>query len=155
MTEVLDAVVANGGFSWPQLYTRSASYDIRDPRPPDKCAQWLRSRCGNLDNSTLMYEFTKRTFHSPFPLPAVTEDVASFLLVRGPHAYIGYGWIGCNESSDAYPRPPELDVDYGVPLDARCKETGAGTRVFTREWSKASVQMDCNKWQGTIKMKET
>jgi hypothetical protein len=34
-----------------------------------------------------------------------------------------------------------------------CKETAAGSGIFTREWSKATVSMDCNKWEGKITMK--
>jgi hypothetical protein len=36
-----------------------------------------------------------------------------------------------------------------------CVETGSNTGIFTREWSKASVSMDCNKWEATITMKKT
>lgn len=35
-----------------------------------------------------------------------------------------------------YPRPAAMEVDYGRPKDAICKETSAG--VFTREWTKAT-----------------
>lgn len=52
-----------------------------------------------------------------------------------------------------YLRPPEMDVDYGVPQDEYCKETAAGSGVFTREWTKASVQIDCKSWTPTITMK--
>lgn len=42
-----------------------------------------------------------------------------------------------------YQRPPELELDYGMPTE-QCHETGEGTGVFQREWTKASVAMDCN-----------
>jgi hypothetical protein len=45
-----------------------------------------------------------------------------------------------------------MDADYGVPL-SHCVETARGSGVFTREWSKATTTIDCNKWEGTIKMK--
>ena len=38
-----------------------------------------------------------------------------------------------------------LHADYGEP-SGRCQETASGSGVFTREWSKATVQMDCNSW---------
>ena len=72
------------------------------------------------------------------------EHLASFLLMRGPYAWIGYAWVGC---SKAYVRPKALDTDYGVPV-GECEETSSG--VFEREWSKATVKMDCNSWEGTI-----
>ena len=106
-----------------------------------------------------MYEFTRRTFADAFPLPAPVQDIAQFLLVRGPYAYIGYGWMGCvgadgfvtGNTSKGYFRPPELEVDYGTPEDAVCAETVPGSSgVFKRKWSKADVAMDCNTWEATI-----
>lgn len=59
-------------------------------------------------------------------------------------SWFGYGFQGC---SKPYYRPPELDVDYGTPLGL-CTEGKAG--VFTREWTRAQVAMDCNSYQATI-----
>ena len=77
----------------------------------------------------------------------LAEHLASFLLMRGPYAWIGFAWVGC---SQPYVRPKALDTDYGTPTSL-CKETSPG--VFEREWTKATVAMDCNKWQGEIRMK--
>lgn len=159
---VHDAVVKNDGFAWPLLTQRSASLDLDDPRP--KCKAFLRSHCKpgyhNSSTETLMYEFTKKQFHDSFPLPFVQQDVAQFLLIRGAYAYIGYAWLGCIHPDgfvqgntpgwEGYPMPPELKKDYGVPVDADCRETGDDTGVFVREWSKASVQMDCGTYRATI-----
>ena len=116
-----------------------------------------------MENKTLLFEFTRKTFHDSFPLPYVLEDVAQFLLVRQEYAYIGYSWMGCVKPNgfvqgnatgwEGYPRPKEVDADYGVPVDATCKETAEGTGVFTREWSKATATMNCNTYTGTIKIK--
>ena len=51
------------------------------------------------------------------------------------------------------PVPPEFDLDYGEPIHKVCKETVPHSGVFTREWSKASVKMDCATWTPTITMK--
>ena len=45
------------------------------------------------------------------------------------------------------PLPPELAMDVGEPLGL-CKEEGEG--VFTREWSKVKVSLDCGKFVGSI-----
>lgn len=93
----------------------------------------------------------------------VTADVAQFLLVRQEYAYIGYSWMGCIQPNgfvgkdrtagwEGYPRPTELEVDYGVPVDKICAETGEGTGIYTRKWSKATASMDCNGYTGTITM---
>ena len=34
-----------------------------------------------------------------------------------------------------------------------CKETAARSGVFTREWTKASIKMDCTSYTADIKMK--
>ena len=53
-----------------------------------------------------------------------------------------------------YEFPPALNADYGVPTGL-CTETAPNSGVFTRDWTKASVKMDCNAYKGTITMKET
>ncbi len=35
------------------------------------------------------------------------QDLANFLLLRGPYAWLGYSWVGC---SVKYARPPEMDM---------------------------------------------
>ena len=59
--------------------------------------------------------------------------------------------MGCNTAEVAkYLRPKEGDIDYGEPTDDYCTETAPNSGVFVREWTKASVRMDCNTWKGTI-----
>ena len=55
------------------------------------------------------------------------------------HAWLGHGWSGC---SKVYERPAALDVDYGEPVDKVCKETSPGSKVFVREWTKATVKVN-------------
>jgi hypothetical protein len=77
------------------------------------------------------------------------------VIAPSPTVIAGFSWMGCNTAEVAqYLRPAELDRDYGEPTDAYCAETEPGSGVFTREWSRASVQMDCNSWKGTITMKD-
>ena len=33
-----------------------------------------------------------------------------------------------------------------------CKETAKGSEVFVREWTKATVTLDCKNWLGNISM---
>lgn len=85
------------------------------------------------------------------------QDLATFLLVRGPFAWLGYGWQGCT-NDDVLSKygvwGPELDEDYGEPVDTRCMETAPGSEIFTRKWTKATVDLDCKNWVGTIKMND-
>ena len=52
----------------------------------------------------------------------------------------------------AYPRWHTRDTDYGLP-NGPCVETRVGTRIFTRNWAKATVVWDCNTAKGKITMK--
>jgi hypothetical protein len=48
--------------------------------------------------------------------------------------------------------PEQIHWDYGVP-NGLCKETAPNSGVFTRDWTKATVSLDCNTWTPTIKLK--
>jgi hypothetical protein len=80
---------------------------------------------------------------------SMNTDIAAFLLTRGGHAWLGHGWSGC---SRVYEWTDALDADYGEPLEL-CRETSPGSGIFTREWSKSSITLNCNTWNATIVMK--
>ena len=82
-------------------------------------------------------------------LTAPLQDIANFLLIRGAHAFLGHGWVGCSRE---YEVPQQINWDYGE-LVGLCKETAANSGVFEREWTKANVSMDCNSWTPTITLK--
>ena len=83
------------------------------------------------------------------PRTSPVQDIANFLLVRGPYAFLGHGWLGCSQQ---YQFPDALNADYGVPAGL-CAETAPNSSVFTRDFSKSTVTMDCNAWKPTITMK--
>ena len=90
-------------------------------------------------------------------LPYFMQDLATFLLVRGPFAWLGYGWNGCMNDgsghqswSGTYRRPEAMEEDYGEPLEPLCREVRPG--VFQRKWSKADVELDCQAFQGKVTM---
>ena len=121
------------------------------------CAADLRALCSvdsPAQTRTMMYSFFPgRCNHAdvsiPVDPPQLHEDLANFLLTRGPYAYLGHGWLGC---SHRYVFPPELNADYGEPTGL-CAETSAGSGIFVRNWTKSHVQMDCNTWTPTITFK--
>merc|ERR1712050_582171 len=104
-----------------------------------------------------MFGFTRATHDDPLfaqnlTLPYFRQDLATFLLVRGPYAWLGYGFQGCasNFTNGTFPGnswresgyvwPSLLDADFGVPEeDSECHETAPGSEVFTREWTKATL----------------
>ena len=80
------------------------------------------------------------------PIIDKLQHLASFLLIRGPYAWLGWAWLGCGN----FPyRPPELDVDYGTPLET-CHAAAGSPGVFVREYTKASIRVDCDHWEATI-----
>jgi hypothetical protein len=84
------------------------------------------------------------------PIKDKIQHLASFLLIRGPYAWLGWAWLGCGN----FPyRPPELDVDYGTPLGT-CSPVANEPGVFAREYTKASVRVDCRKWEASISPKK-
>lgn len=156
ITAMFATSVAHGGFVWQALLDgggqTAPGRDQVNPRA--QCAEWLRSNCGPsapflAPDAALFFGLTRINHSTPFPLPAFEQDLATFLITRGPYAWLGVGWVGCNR---AYPYPPELALDYGVPTGT-CTESSPGSGVFSREWSKAHVEMDCPNWRGTIVMK--
>ena len=138
---VARTVVAAGGFFWQGLTETSL------PAPSAgvaACAAWF-SRADELRGCAYMHEVYNATQR---PLPAVSEDLAAFLIMRGPYAWLGYGWVGCITD---YEFPDAWNADYGLPLG---NPTSPAPGVFTREWSKATATFDCNAWKGTVTMKE-
>jgi hypothetical protein len=150
------AIVENGGFNW-QLFEAE-----RAPAQP-QCASFLRDACrpGSKMQTRavqLSPSVNKNKIPQPWTFNHIGQDVATFLLARGDYSWLGYGWMGCGcgwEDDDTmdcggYLRDPSWEVDYGEP-EGLCNETASG--VFVREWTKATVRLDCNTFTPTITMK--
>ena len=137
--------IRRGRFAW-QMFALTA----RDPQynPTDgplvhkaTCSADLRTFCAAgavTQTNAIMYASSGE----------VAQDLASFLLVRGDYAWLGTGWAGC----DNYPALPAYEDDYGVPLEL-CRESAPGSNVFVREWSRATVSMNCSSWTPSIVLK--
>jgi hypothetical protein len=150
-----------GKFAWQLMWTGGLDTSVGNTEPTAivqqaNCAAMLRTQCNVTaapQTRAMMYGLqTNHTTRKPSDLTDLHQDLANFLLIRGQFAWLGHGWHGCSKD---YPFPKEFNEDYGEPVNSGevCKETGSGTGIFTREYTKASVQMDCNKWVGTITMK--
>ena len=163
-----ELMVSLGGFYWQGFeYGYTCEQSVVEQ---NQCAQTLRNWCGpspqyDKDQIALMYELKAgencgRAFNAT-SLPGWQQDLANFLLIRGDYAWLGYSWLGC--TSDATPghgggpagrytspdEMPELAPDFGAPT-APLAEGPAG--VFVRDWSKATVSMDCNTCTPSIVM---
>ena len=155
MEALKNYTLSQNKFSWQMLWTGGDPNGKGStcPKPivtQSTCATDLRSLCSATSPAqvrAMMY--TMGTNGDPSNLTQFDQDLSNFLLTRGPYGYLGHGWMGCSRT---YAYPDALNVDYGEP-QGLCAETSTGSGVFTREWSKATVQMDCNKWNATIVMK--
>ena len=143
--ETKAAIFAAGGFTWQDFVDDGTAQGPLVHQA--SCASDLRAYCGRAPDagSTLLYGLSCTQDKDPLACKSALQDIASFLLIRGDFAYIGYTWSGCR----GYFRPPELDTDTGAPLGA-CAETAPGSEVFVREYARASVSMNCSSWTASI-----
>ena len=51
-----------------------------------------------------------------------------------------------------YEVPEQLNWDFGEPTGL-CTETAPNSGVFTRDYTKSTVQLDCNTWTPTLTLK--
>ncbi len=153
-TATLDA----GKFAWQMMWTGGAAdtsiggTGLQPLVRKATCAADLRRLCDTSSPAQTRAMAYGLSGEPEARSPDLMQDLSSFLLVRGPYAWLGWGWKGCSRT---YLFPPEFDVDYGAPVDPRgvCTETSPGSGVFVREFTKASVTMDCGAWHGSITMK--
>lgn len=159
--QVYEYIVSKGKFSWDLFLNNDPNcINCGDcPQPwvkRETCKEDLRAYGTNSTSPfidrALLYGFSPGSCHGvdPSHLTEVDEDVANFLLVRGRYAFLGNGWTGCSREYE-YPAK-QFNADYGVPLGL-AKETSEDSGVFVREWSHATVEMDCNTYTPKITLK--
>jgi hypothetical protein len=164
MTALVKKVLPMGGYWW-QLMDGSGIKLAAPPRrgkpaTPAQCKSTLAGLCTEKPafwNRMAMYNIGGGG--KGLNETDLKQYTAEFMLTRGPYAMLGYSWYGCTGSAaaggGASPDPPratEWDVDFGEP-SAPCKETAAGSGIFSRDWGKATVSWDCSTGLGDIKMK--
>lgn len=165
MAVIYAEMLTRGMFTWQQMWNGQSSPSDKNgccTRPlvskGASCAPTLRKYCAADSPSqtrVMNYAFSPGSCTGgttvTIPLTAPKQDIVNFNLIRGPHAFLGHGWLGC---SRRYVVPDEINGDYGEPVGL-CVETAQGSGIFTREWTKARFTMDCNTWTPTIAMKKT
>ena len=82
MLAIQKAVIQNGGFVW-QYFFPVATPAKGDPAA---CAAFFRDACAVNSPTYTSTAFLQYTDPHVYPLTAFKEDLATFLLVRGPHA---------------------------------------------------------------------
>jgi hypothetical protein len=160
---VREKIVAQGGFIW-QMVTPSGPFPARmeegnnwlalNNRSKAQCTSWHRANCvpaAPLSQLPVMHAFSIKAKGAFGQLPSAMQDISSFLLTRGEYAWMGHEWGGCTMDY-AYPSAL-LHEDYGRPLTHDCQEVGT-SEVFTRQWTNATVSIDCKNLSAKIEMKD-
>ena len=147
------------------MSTRSANHT--------QCAERMRQGCSPGAPPFGPFVFTVRGNAVPgggwSPID-VELDLAYYLILRGPYAWIGSGYIlgwglshSWNEATQRQLSISDFDGwlkdwgsrDFGLPK-GQCTETAAGSEVFVREWSHVTATLDCKapggKPTGTVTM---
>ena len=146
--------VGAGGFEWHLL--EAVSSPVRGSL--DECKAFFREACSphsTAYDSALMVRFTYGS-KPGYGAPYWQEDLATFLLIRGPFGWIGHDFSTCALDAERvggpdqlYERPSALDADYGEPRGL-CAEDGRDSGMFRRGWSNADVSYDCVTHTGKV-----
>ena len=164
MGAVQQAILKAKGYTWSLMYGQGNANASPTKLKKETCSKQLRESCDQgkdvqvwQDNAHLV----GLTIVNGTSFQQLQQDVAFFLLVRGPYAWLGYGewgmtWPFNKEPAHGelpplphgVPLPSLLKKDFGVPEDI-CYETKV-KGVFARKWSNGVVVLDCNSFVATL-----
>jgi hypothetical protein len=107
MEVIYKEMLQRGMFTWQQQWNGQANPQDKNgccTRPlvtkGASCAATLRKYCAADSPSqtrVMNYAFSPGSCtggSGKVPLTAPTQDIANFLLIRGPYAFLGHGWLG-------------------------------------------------------------
>jgi hypothetical protein len=162
MGAVQAAILAAKGYTWSLMLGQQNANASPRQLTRATCTEQLRKACdadSDWQKHALLFGLS---INSSTTTPAqVRQDVAFFLLARGPYAWAGWGVWGMTwpfnpepahgelpPQPHGVPLPPELSGDYGEPTEL-CRESKPG--VFERRWSQAGlVSLDCNSFEASL-----
>jgi hypothetical protein len=125
------ALVKAGGFSW------AFTTEIGMVKKGAVCRSFFNENASQLYNVPLIVTVST---------PTALDELAFFLTIRGPYAWIGFGWRGCEPPP---PLPQNLTVEFGEPQG---NFTFDG-EIATREWTLATATFNCTTGHGNVVMK--
>ena len=150
---LINTLIAAGKYNWQAFGSRDTSSPAPAPPPgraflasravafksgpsPSTCASYMATFCSP---SYQERPLLMRMNNDP---KVANQTVAAFLIVRPPHAYLGWSW----ESDDRDWNEIFL-LQVGEP-QGLCSETAPG--VFARVWSEGTASLDCNTWSAEL-----
>ena len=141
------AVVDRGGFVWNLLRDPDGRFALTGGVPPQPtngtCAGYLRAKCGNSSWGGQRWAMMM----SPEP-GSERQAVAAFMLLRGPYAWLGRGWLG-GDVDESLVAPDLHSLDPGTPLGP-CKPSDGSGEVYTRQFTRMTVSLNCSSWMATF-----
>jgi len=162
MEAVQRKILKNDGYTWTLMEGQQNANAAPLLVSKTTCVEKLRSACPVASSTPSSFQTRANLFGVTLPgkngtFPQLMQDVAFFLIARGPFAWIGYGTWGMTwpfnpepahgelpPQPHGLPKPLLLDHDFGEPLGI-CSETAAGSAIFQRHWSKAgTIELNCN-----------
>jgi len=161
MTAAQAAVLKAGGYTWSLLPGQdNANAQPKMIAQGKACETAVREGCSFSSlwqTAPLVMGLTPGKNLTENPLPWLEQELAAFLLMRGPHAYLGWGewgmswpagvsWQSPNGTSVGLP-PLLRTGDWGEP-QGLCKEVGVGT--FERQYTAGLVSLNCKSYAASL-----
>ena len=158
ITSVNEKVNAAGGMTMPQFTTvTTPSNDTA------QCLAFFKSACGTqglYQSIPILQSYSEAPGRVFSPIPYFTQDLSTFLLIRGPFAWLGFNWNGCSYGpnppggryNQSWTFPDALNLDYGIP-ESTCLENSQNSNLFERNYTRAFVSFDCLTWIGSISLR--
>lgn len=165
MGAVQQYILDHGGYTWSLIPGQANANAMPLLMNKTTCAATLREACrhdSRWQQFSTLFGLNKGKAWTSTTLTQLDQDLAYFLLARGPYAWLGWGkwgmdwpslscWSQQCDDDHIVPLPAQLTaggLDVGEPLGI-CTELGS-SGVFVRNYSKVQVQLDCGQFVGKI-----
>eukprot|EP01103_Thecamoeba_quadrilineata_P004919 TRINITY_DN14791_c0_g1_i1.p1 TRINITY_DN14791_c0_g1~~TRINITY_DN14791_c0_g1_i1.p1 ORF type:complete len:454 (+),score=61.54 TRINITY_DN14791_c0_g1_i1:37-1398(+) len=156
MKQVQSAILSAKGYTWSLMPYQANANAQPLVLNQSICHSVLNFACqvpNPFEDAPLLSGITLNTSSDSNLFPFLVQQVAGFLLMRGPSGFIGYGEWGMEW-------PPEVELpdlvfgdhDFGEPLQPSCSCHPLLPHLWVRDWSNARVELDCATWQASIQM---
>ena len=104
---------------------------------------WGHKHGGNNSVPTVFMSGSYGEFMTNWAYDDAESVVATFMLVRGRHWFLGVPPFPGHETV-----PPQLQLDWGAPRDAIMRQAGA--TAFERAWEGGVARFDCATQSGSL-----
>lgn len=158
MGQAQQAILDAGAYTWSLMHGQHNANAMPALLAKASCAQQLREACAGGPELKTWQEQARLVgvVLNGGGFAQLAQDIAFFLLARGPYAWLGWGtWGMCwplldDNGSGGVPRPAVLEEDFGEPIDKTCWERPDEPGVFVRHWTAGLVELNCNTFEAKL-----